>query len=81
MSKPIQKKCGTCRFLRPREDGKPFYHGHMYQCVWALSPDVKTPDSFRGHSFEHLLRSLRGGHGGYMSPKDGAACPCWEARQ
>lgn len=81
MSKPIQKKCGTCRFLRPRSDGKPFHHSHAYACQWRMPVEYKFPASMRGYEWAQRLKSLSEGHiGSYMAPKEGGDCNCWEPR-
>lgn len=72
----IKVKCGTCRFLRPREDGKPFYHSHAYKCQW-VPPEILWPASVATHS---TVRGLLYSPGTYMQPGDGNACPCWIAK-
>ncbi len=72
-AKKPQQKCGTCKHLRPRSDGKPFWHGHAYACQWT-PPEIAYPDSWR----HHRGRSVTGNIGTYMAPGDGKDCPCWE---
>ena len=74
MRQPV-KKCGTCAFLRPRSDGKPFYHGAAYKCEW-VPPAIVWPSSVRMNGFDSLSNMLKS-PGTYMQPGDGKDCPCW----
>lgn len=76
MSKQPAKKCGTCKFLRPRSDGKPFYRDHSYKCLW-VPPPIVWPSSVRLDGYGSLERKLAS-PGSYMRPADGKDCPCWE---
>lgn len=76
MSKKVQRKCGTCAFLRPREDGKPFYHAHAYKCLW-MPPPITWPASVPEGAYDDPRNKLRS-PGTYMRPNDGKDCPCWE---
>lgn len=72
------RKCGTCRFLRPRSDGKPFYHAHTYKCEWN-PPEIVWPASVREGSHNDARPYLRS-PGTHMKPGDGTDCPCWEPK-
>ena len=78
MSKKVQRKCGTCKWLRPRSDGKPFYHSHTYACLYAF-PKIKWPASMREDAYNSPMREMEKPIRGYMEPRDGKDCPCWEA--
>ncbi len=68
------RKCGTCRWLRPRSDGKPFWHGHAYACLWRIPDTIKFPASWSDRDIENKQRRIAG----YMAPGDGKDCACWE---
>lgn len=70
--KKLQRKCATCKWLKPREDGKPFHHAHAYKCRWPM-PEIALPASVARKVWNDTP-------GSYMAPSDGADCPCWEAR-
>ena len=80
--KPVAKRCGTCRHLRPRSDGKPFHHSHSYACKWRMPVEYKFPQSMLNYyEWGHRLERLRNGHiDSYMETKDGTDCECWETR-
>lgn len=77
--KPVKKKCGTCKWLRPRTDGKPFWHRGSYKCQWPFPANFKWPDSITGHAYNSPIRKLAEGAGTYMEPGAGENCPCWES--
>jgi len=75
--KPPQK-CGTCKWLRPRSDGKPFWHGGSYKCTWIFPSDFKWPDSVDYRAHGSPIPKLQERPGSYMQPREGVECPCWE---
>ena len=82
MAKKVQQKCGTCKWLRPRSDGKPFHHSHTYACQWRLPEGIKFPDSLRGYNWRSTIENLgKGALGSYMALGEGKECPCWELRE
>lgn len=77
--KAAQKKCGTCKHLKPRDNGKPFYHGGSYKCLWQ-PPAIVWPASVQEGSHNDV-RGRMESPGTYMEPGDGKDCPCWELKQ
>lgn len=73
--KAPQKKCGTCRYLRPRDDGKPFYYGNSYKCEWT-QPAIIWPASVS--TYDPRRRFVQPGT--HMQPGDGKDCPCWNSK-
>jgi hypothetical protein len=76
--KKVQQKCGTCKWLRPRSDGKPFWHRGAYKCQWVFPTDFQWPESITEGAYGSPIRRLREGAGTYMAPGDGQRCPTWE---
>ena len=74
MSKKVQRKCGTCKWLRPRSDGKPFHHSHAYACMWQPPRPQAWPESWVNQAERNRGEII----GGYMEPGAGKECPCWE---
>jgi hypothetical protein len=76
--KKVQRKCGTCKWLRPRSGGKPLWHGGAYKCQWTIAAHFKWPDSVSERAYGSPRLQMQNGPGTYMKPGDGKECPTWE---
>lgn len=74
----IKQKCGTCKWLRPRSDGKPFYHANAYACQY-MYPPIQWPASVAERSYNDPRNDMEGSVRGYMRPNDGKGCPVWQS--